>query len=296
VPRPPRQLTHPTMSRHKAWPPPASKPFNVGGSTGDLEPFPILDISKWLQRKADGTPKGGPRVISQTSGRGHSVRTATIDGVPYVLHSEESVFGAAYGCIPQEATPFAGPAQPWLTNIKDPAHPVTVSQFGLEINEPRNCKRQYDAQENESVHYHDVDNAKDTTFVMASMWNAGIRLFDVRNPKRPAEVGYFNPGDIDPTASTQLDQAWAHVRWLPESGQIWFTTAYGGFWVVRMEGPLRDYLGLDEPNVAIGDSGRPGTVGAELSRPVYGYLDIGKYYCTVGAETAAVNFLHHRVG
>jgi hypothetical protein len=198
------------------------------------------------------------------------------------------VFGTAYGCVPQEAGPFAGPAQPYLTDISDPAHPKTVVEFGLQINNPENCPEQIQAKENDSVHYHDVDDPTDTTFVMASMWNAGLRLFDVRDAKHPSEVAYFNPGDVDPTSGVDLDHAWGHIRYLPDKGQIWFGTADGGFWVVRIEPQLRQYLKLDQKNAAHhipipklppNDLGRPGTVGAALERPPWGYIDISPYYC-----------------
>jgi hypothetical protein len=207
------------------------------------------------------------------------------------------VFGTAYGCVPETANPFAGPAQPWLTDISDPVHPHTDSQFGLQINDPKNCKEQLDSKANQSVHYHDVDDASDTTFVMASMWNAGIRVFDVRDPKQPAEVAYFNPGDVNPTATTKLDQAWAHIRFRPETGEIWFTTASGGFWVARIEGQVRDYLELDAKNVSHGlpaldvplsDRGSPGTFGARLAVPRLGYIDATPYYCTLSAVTAPI--------
>lgn len=277
-----RSLTHPLNASHEAWPSPDGTTLYVGGVTPQYEYFTILDISQWLQRNPDGSPQGRPRVISQESGRGHSVRTATIGGVPYVLHSEESVFGAAYGCVPETANPFAGPAQPWLTTIADPAHPVTVSQFGLEINDPANCPEQLQAGENDSVHYHDVDDAGDTTFVMASMWNAGVRVFDVRDPRNPTEVAYFNPGDIDPSEDTTLDHAWGHVRYDARTGQIWFATAAGGFWVVRIEGQVRRHLDLDAKNlghglrpleVATDDPGQPGTAGVTLTPPAVGDLD-----------------------
>ncbi|HEV3354745.1 MAG TPA: hypothetical protein VG076_17580 [Acidimicrobiales bacterium] len=278
-------VLHPQDASHEAWPKPGDDgTLYVGGQTPEFEIFTILDIHDWLQGK------GNPVVISQQSGRGHSVRTATIGGKPYVLHSEESVFGGAYGCIPQEGAPFVGPAQPYLTDISDPAHPKTVTEFGLEINDPKNCPQQVQAKENDSVHYHDVDNPTDTTFVMASMWNAGIRLFDVRNPKQPTEVAYFNPGDVDPTSAVDLDHAWGHIRYLPDKGQIWFGTADGGFWVVRIERQLRRYLNLDQknkkhgiqnPKLAANDLGRPGTVGADLQRPPWGYIDISPYYCTL---------------
>jgi hypothetical protein len=290
-----RAVTHPENVSHEAWPSPdfaENSMLYVGGSTAEFETFSILDLSQWLARNPDGSPQGKPIVVSQESGRGHSVRTATIGGVPYALRSEESVFGLAYGCIPQEAAPFAGPAQPWLSDISDPAHPRTVSQFGLAINDPANCGEQMAADENDSVHYHDVDDPRDTTFVMASMWNAGIRVFDVRDPGQPTEVAYFNPADIDPSPTTMLDHAWGHIRYVPESGQIWFATADGGFWVVRIERQVRDYLQLDEKDannglppvsVAADDPGHPGTIGAALTAPLAGYLDIAPYYCTLGS-------------
>lgn len=289
-------VTHPRDASHEAWPSADGKTLYVGGQTPEFEMFSILDLAPWLERNPDGTPKGKPRLISQTSSRGHSVRTGKIGTLPIILHSEESVFGAAYSCIPQETAPFAGPAQPWLTDISDPAHPRTITQFGLEINDTSHCRDQLNAKENDSVHYHDVDDPNDTTFVMASMWNAGIRVFDVRRPAKPTEVAYFNPGDIDPTSAVKLDHAWGHIRYLPRSGQLWFATADGGFWVVRLEPQVRQYLDLDAKNGRHGlppaplppnDRGRPGTVSATLPG-VRAYVDIAPYYCTLGAALAPV--------
>jgi hypothetical protein len=280
-----RGLTSPRDSSHEAWPSPDGRTLYVGGQTPTFEMFTVLDISAWLARDEYGAPTGPPRVVSQRAGRGHSVRTATIDGRPYVLHSEESVFGGAYGCVPEIAAPFAGVAQPWLTDISDPAHPVDVAEFGLEVNEPANCPAQLEARENDSVHYHDVDDPQDTTFVMASMWNAGLRIFDVRDPANPTEVAYFNPGDVDPTDGVRLDHAWGHVRYDRATGQIWFATADGGFWVVRLERQVRSYLGLGGRRSLLDrlpDAGAPGTATAALRRPA-AHVDIGPYYCTLGA-------------
>ncbi|MHB8463719.1 MAG: LVIVD repeat-containing protein [Acidimicrobiales bacterium] len=290
VPEAARSQTHPSNSSHEAWVSADDKILYAGAQTAETETFTIMDISQWLKRDSSGKPAGPPKVISQQAGRGHSIRTATINGVPYVLHSEESVFGTAYGCIPQEQNPFAGPAQPWLTNIQDPANPVLVSQMGLQINEAQNCPAQLNSKVNDSVHYHDVDDPTDTTFVMASMWNAGIRLFDVRDPTKPTEVAYFNPADVDPTSSVKIDHAWGHIRYIAAKNEIWFATADGGFWVVRMEGKVRAYLDLDHKDqrhgrralhLAVDDPGHPGTMGAALIRPLGGYVDITPYYCTL---------------
>ena len=41
-----------------------------------------------------------------------------------------------------------------------------------------------------------------------------------------------------------FDQAWAHVRYRPDTGHLWLTTASGGFWVLELEPQLRAALGL----------------------------------------------------
>jgi hypothetical protein len=292
-----RALSHPANASHEAWPSADGSTLYVGGQTPAFELLSILDMRPWLARTPSGKPKGPPRLISQESGRGHSIRTATIGGRPYLLHSEESVFGAAYGCLPQETAPFAGPAQPYLTDISDPAHPRTISEFGLGINQPANCLQQLAAGENDSVHYHDVDDPNDTTFVMASMWNAGLRIFDVRHPDKPTEVAYFNPGDVNRGAGVTLDQAWGHVRYVAERGQIWVATAYGGLWVLRLEPQLRQYLRLDAKNaqhgvppvsVPAGDRGHPGTIGASLPKAVARLFSTTPTYCTLASATGGI--------
>ena len=79
-------------------------------------------------------------------------------------------------------------AQPWLTDISDRTKPRLVSQMALAINKPENCTAALQSGTSATVHYHDVDDPYDTTFVMASMWNAGIRIWDVRKPEKPTEL------------------------------------------------------------------------------------------------------------
>jgi len=245
------ELSRSKYLAHEAWPSHDGTMLYVGGQLPTFEALSILDLTAWLDRTS-GAPAGPPVVVSQRSGRGHSVRTGTIrddDGSVVqrlLLHSEESVFGGANGCLPEDLNPFAGPAQPWLTDITDPTDPVELVQFGLEINEPEHCLTQLESGTNSSVHYHDVDDPDDTTFVMASMWNAGLRVFDIREPERPVEVAYFNPADVLAGPEVALDQAWGHVRWVPETGHIWFASALGGFWVLELEPQVRSHLGLDD--------------------------------------------------
>ncbi|MCU1377272.1 MAG: hypothetical protein JWN29_255, partial [Acidimicrobiales bacterium] len=278
-----RGATHSQYLSHEAWPTADGATLYVGGQLPVFETFSILDLRDWLRRDATGNPAGPPKVVSQRQGRGHSVRTATIGGRPFVLHSEESVFGPTWGCLPETLNPFAGPAQPWLTDISDPSHPRTVSQFGLAINDPANCPAQIDSGVSASVHYHDVDDPARTTFVVASMWNSGVRVFDVRDPVHPKEVAYFNPGDVQPGTGVTLDHAWAHVRWVPTTGQLWFATSAGGFWVAELEPQVRAQLGLGPSGRApLHPTGRPARRGVATPVSTLRKIDATAYYCTLG--------------
>lgn len=282
-----------TDNSHEAWATDDQTVY-IGGQQPSGEILTVVNDGAWLA--SDGAKPA--TVVGQMAGRGHSVRTATIGGHHYLLHSEESVFGTAYGCVPQVANPFAGPAQPFLTNIDDPAHPKTVAEMGLEINEPQNCATQLQDGENDSVHYHDVDSATNTHFVMASMWNAGIRIFDVRNPAKPTEVAYFNPADVaGPGQATLLDHVWGHIHYDAKRGDIWFASANGGFFVVRLENQVRRQLGLPQLASSVAaahlvhgvDVGWPGTSGVRY--PKYTLADIAtgnEFYCTVAPYTQRV--------
>lgn len=267
---------------HEAWPNHDGTKLYIGGVTAQFEALTIVDLTAWL---ASG---GAPEVISQTSGRGHSVRTATVDGRDFLIHSEEAVFGLGKSCFPETLNPFAGPAQPYMTEITDEGHPVTLGQFGLEINQPENCLAQLDSGIDASTHYHTVDSETDTHFVMASMWSAGLRIFDIMDPDHPTEVAYFNPADVSADPSNVLiDQAWGHSRYRPETGQIWFATAAGGFWIVELAPQVRGHFwppaaGGGPALAAEHVSGLPGTRGASRVDPALG-TDVAPYYCTLGS-------------
>jgi hypothetical protein len=133
---------------------------------------------------------------------------------------------------------------------------------------------------------------------MVSMWNAGLRIFDVRDPAAPREVAYFNPGQfetplfesgtmvfdggLNTMGGRGLDQAWAHVRYVPETGHIWLTTRLGGFWVLELEPQVRDALDLP-PLEARSPLGAPARR-ADEQRIAAPLLDLRApaLYCTLG--------------
>ena len=173
---------------HEVLTSPGGNILYLGGQTPLFDWFTIVDITGWPARTPEGAESG--------RGAGPLRPLATINGRKYVLHSEESIVGpTAKGCVPSDLNPFGGAAEPWLSDVTDPGHPrMRVSQMTLAINDPANCLPTIADGEDASVHYHDVDDPADTTFVMASMWNAGLRIFDVRHPSGRRRSRTSTPG------------------------------------------------------------------------------------------------------
>jgi hypothetical protein len=263
---------------HEAWVSDRGDRLYIGGQVvGIGEYFTIADISRW--------PAKPPVIVSQVIGRGHSVRPATINGRAFLVHSEESIVNqTAKGCVPARLNPFAGISQPWLMDISNERHPVDVGQFRLAINEPENCAAESLSQVNGSVHYHDVDDPKHTTFLMASMWNSGLRVADIRDPAHPREVAYFNPGMYStPSQGSLLDQAWGHVRYVPQTGHIWVTTMTGGFWVLELEPQVRRELGLPRRPALhpLGSAPRPSGGTTTVASPAAYVSPVRTWYCSL---------------
>jgi hypothetical protein len=238
----------------------------IGGQMPGEDEIRVVDIS-------GPTPK----VLSTIAGPGHGMRRATIGGTPYLLHNDEVVSpspttaftalaiargaGApvpdvqsprtpvnnapANGCVADEANPVAGAAEAFLTDVSNELSPQTVSQLTLAINTPEHCAAQLDSQVKSSAHYTGIDDPDDTRFVMVPMGNAGLRLFDVHDPRAPVEIAYFNPGQFTASdGSPVLDGAAFHTHYDQVKGQIWLTTRVGGFWVLELEPQVRQALGL----------------------------------------------------
>ncbi len=66
------------------------------------------------------------------------------------------------------------------------------------------------------THYCNVDRTEDPRILACGFWEAGLRLFDIRNPWRPKEVAYFDT----PTANVP-----GLVRIYAEKRELWVAAA-----------------------------------------------------------------------
>jgi hypothetical protein len=217
----------------------------LGGNGGGLAILDTTEVANWQP----GMPQPRIRRISEIlfwtpsiPGSSHTAQFMMIRGRKYV-----AVMNEGTGC----------PA-PWaqIVDVTTEALPVVISTFRLEVNKPENCERtrpDHDGltlgdsggvyglllQYRYGSHYVGVDNVEDAKVVAFTWYSAGLRLVDVTDPYNPREIGSFITPAIDTGGPRAIpDRTYSFVRF--HEGNIWFTSANGGFWVVKYTGkPVR---------------------------------------------------------
>jgi hypothetical protein len=146
-------------------------------------------------------------------------------------------------------TPFE---LPHIFNISDERHPKLVSELMLEVNNPANCASVLPDLVGLTVfaygtHYCSVDNRYNATTLACDEFNSGIRVYDIRNPRHPKEIAYYNPAGVAtpslgsnhqistgyPTGKPDWCTAQLHLD--AENGTIWTTCQDNGLLMLKFE-------------------------------------------------------------
>jgi len=159
--------------------------------------------------------------------------------------------------IPQNATPFTRHGHPYvletdefgeritgaarIIDVADERHPFVASDLRLKVNEPEvydelqgdpgngNTSRGYQA------HYCTVPSRVDPNLVACSFIMSGLRVFDIRDPRHPRELAYFNK----PTTSGRLNTGafgMSAPAYDPASHDVWYADGNQGLYVVHLVG------------------------------------------------------------
>jgi hypothetical protein len=97
---------------------------------------------------------------------------------------------------------------------------------------------------------------------------SGLRVFDVRNPRKPREIAYFN-APIKPRITPGFEASnWAmsSPSFVPKRGEIWYSDGFQGFYAVRLTNgvwPFPKCRGKTATRAAIGRRTR-GTKGPDV--------------------------------
>ncbi len=161
----------------------------------------IYDLSEIQAR----VPNPQVRLISKLLWKDGSVAQHTIpvkiDGKPYVIFVDEGGSGGFSGPAQEQGACAAGfPPFPMarIIDIRDETRPKIVSRLALEVHNPANCAKVLPDLVGLTTftygsHYCSVDNKHRATTLACGYFNSGIRVFDIRNPRRPKEIAYYNP-------------------------------------------------------------------------------------------------------
>jgi hypothetical protein len=174
----------------------------------------IYDLSQIQAR----VPNPQVRLVSKLlwkdgAGAQHTI-PVKIDGHPYVIFVDEAGSGGFSSAAQRQAACAAG-FTPFpmarIIDIKDETKPKIVSRLGLETHEPANCSKVLPDLVGLTFftygsHYCSVDNKRHATTLACGYFNSGIRVFDIRNPRRPKEIAYYNPAG-ETTASPGSNHA-----------------------------------------------------------------------------------------
>ena len=213
----------------------------------------IYDLSDIQARKPNPQAKLVSKLFwKDGSGAQHTI-PVRINGTPYIVHVDEAGSGG-FSSAAQIARACAANLPPFpmarIIDISDEKNPRIVSRLGLETHDPANCAKVQPDLVGLSIftygsHYCSVDNRHHATTLACGYFNSGIRVFDIRDPKRPKEIAYYNPAGtttISSGSNHTVGNNWrsggpdwcsAQVHLDANTGTLWTTCQDNGVLVLK---------------------------------------------------------------
>ena len=151
----------------------------------------------------------------------------TIKGHPYIVEIDE------FGTLEE-----VGAAR--IIDIKNERMPRVISNMRLAVHQPENFDR-IAADPNATSflqgyagHYCNVPTRVNPKIVACSMIKSGLRIFDIRDPRHPVEIAYFN-APLKPRAVVSASNwAMSSPSFVPQRREIWYSDGFSGFYAVRV--------------------------------------------------------------
>lgn len=203
-----------------------------------------LDTAQIAQRKGSPTAKLVDELPLEDNMWCQGAYRVTYDGKPYLIQFGErsGTHGDLWGTDCSRADDnWANFGYPRIIDISKERKPTVVGRALLEVDLPQHCAEVSGQGApvglGYSSHFCSPDRLYDPTILACSMFHGGLRVLDIRNPARPVEIGYYNPG----TSLVMGTAARPVVR--SDRGEIWFTNDSGGFYAVRFKGRVWPFKG-----------------------------------------------------
>jgi hypothetical protein len=198
----------------------------------------VVDTSEVAARKPAPQPHLLANVPLDDNQWCQAAYRVTYDGRPFLIQYGEH--SGAADCS-RSSDNWANFGYPRIFDLADERHPKLVSTALLEVDLPQHCSEVTGEGAlnglGYSVHHCSPDRLYNPTILACAYFGAGMRVLDIRNPYRPVEIGYFNPG------TTAVVGTGARPVVLAERKQIWFVNDVQGFYVVRFEDGIWPFKG-----------------------------------------------------
>ena len=222
----------------------------------------IMDVSDFQFRRPNPRATVISKLYWEDGGGAQQTLPVTFHGRRHLIFTDEGgsdgVGGRPGACA--QGLPPHGFAR--IIDISDELNPRVVSKLMLEVHDPANCPAILgdpatpSASLSYSAHYCNVDKIHNPKLLACTYQEAGLRVFDIRDPSNPREIAYYKP-PAQRTAFLPGSRLWAperdrtvehtasRVRFRKYKGdtQIWFAGADNGFQIVRFTKPMHELFG-----------------------------------------------------
>ena len=196
----------------------------------------ILDVSQVQRRVPDPVVTEVSYLTWPEVSIPQNVLPVTIGGKKHLIEFDE------FDSNPLQYSPDSTVGAARIIDISDEKKPKVVSRIRLEVHEP--AARRSDQQQDQgatfgvqgyAAHYCSVPREVEPGILACSMILSGLRVFDVRDPKEPREVAYFNKPDTDNEVPLERGaHAMSAPAFVPERNEVWYSDGNSGFWNVRL--------------------------------------------------------------
>ena len=198
----------------------------------------ILDTSQIQERRPNPQVSEVSRLTWNTVTIPQNAIPIRIHGKPYLLEFDEYAFRFSTVAPPDTV----GAAR--LIDISDERHPRVVSNLRLQVDQPAGHHAAVaagdpgtiDPAQGYAAHYCNVPREVDPEIAACSFISSGLRVFDIRDPLHPKEIGYFiaPPKHTAENTGDGSNFAMSKPAFDPARREIWYTDGTSGFYVLKL--------------------------------------------------------------
>lgn len=213
----------------------------------------VVDISEADRRVQGADYKVLSRLELPGGATCQETQPISYGGRPHLLQFSE-LPANAFGECPSEVSNFG---RPNIIDVSNPRRPILVSSLMNEIAQPENCTALLGdkapmtnpnaaavAVNLYGTHMCTPDRLHDPTLLACTEFRSGLRVYNIRDPRNPREIAYFNTGTLSPTDPT-VDMAASRPVIKPKLGQIWTNTLVEGFYTLQLDPDIYSHKRLN---------------------------------------------------